>query len=179
MTEDAGTGGFHWEMFTSNRPEHGDRTLGAVLTLAHVLAVVGVMAAEPVAGLLLGSVFALFWGSILGPPWLRDRRSVVAADIRPGPPPVLVLLRRSGRKVTLPLDALTELRPLTVGHRSVDSSGSDILELRFGSKAYRTRAAFNPPANDVRLLEDALAQACPRARVHPRQDRTTWVSDSG
>lgn len=139
MTEDARADGFHWEMYASDRPEHGDRTLGVVLTLAHVLAVVGVLVPEPVAGLLLGSVFALFWGSILIPPWIRDRRSVVAAD----------------------------------------SSGNDILELGFGRRAYRTRAAFNPPANDVRLLKDALADVCPQARVHPEQNRTTWVPDNG
>ena len=179
VTEDARTDGFHWEMYTSGRPAHGDRTLGVVLTLAHVLAVVGVLVPEPVAGLFLGGVFALFWGSILIPPWIRDRRSVVAADIRPGSPSLLVLRRHSGAQVTLPLGTLTDLRPLTVGYRSADSSGHDILELGFGRRTYRTRAAFNPPANDVRLLKDALAGVCPRARVHPEQNRTTWVSDSG
>ncbi|MFJ6852613.1 hypothetical protein ACIQM3_19105 [Streptomyces sp. NPDC091271] len=41
--------------------------------------------AEPVAGLILGGVFALFRGSLLLPPRIRDRRSVVAVDIRPRP----------------------------------------------------------------------------------------------
>ncbi|MFF5896914.1 hypothetical protein ACFY8O_13400 [Streptomyces argenteolus] len=179
MTEDARTGGYHWEMYRGSGPERGDRATGVLLTLLHVAFVVGVAVPEPVAGLLLGSVFALFWGSLLVPGWLRDRRSVVAVDIRPGIPTLLVLRRRSGAKVTLPLDTLTELRPLTVGHRSADSSGNDVLDLRFGRKAYRTRAAFNPPPNDVRLLEEALAEACPQVRVHPKEDRTTWVSDHG
>ncbi|MFD6276043.1 hypothetical protein ACFWFI_10820 [Streptomyces sp. NPDC060209] len=179
MTEDKRVRAFHWEMFRNDRPQRSDWGSGVVVTLLHLFGVGAASVVEPLAGLFLGVVFAVFWGSLLLPPWIRDRRSVVAADIRPGPPPVLVLRRRSGAEVTHPLDALTELRPLTVGYRSVDGGGSKILELRVGRTAYRTRAAFNPPENDVRLLEAALRKARPRVKVHRHEDRTSWVSDSG
>ncbi|MFB4419793.1 hypothetical protein C5F59_001705 [Streptomyces sp. QL37] len=179
MTEDARADVFHWEMFRYDGPERGDRSSGIVVTLAHVLSVGAVCVAEPVAGLILGGVFGLFWGSLLLPPWIRDRRSLVAVDIVPGPPALVVLRRRNGARTTRPLDDVTDLRPLTVGYRSVDSGGSKVLELRAGRTVYRTRAAFNPPANDVQLLENALRKAGPRIRVHPHEDRTSWVSDNG
>ncbi|WP_405667435.1 hypothetical protein OG379_36040 [Streptomyces sp. NBC_01166] len=179
MTEDARADVFHWEMYRNDSPGRRDLSSGIVVTLGHVLTVGAVSVAEPVAGLILGGVFTLFWGSLLLPPWIRDRRSVVAVDIRPGPPAVVVLRRHNGAEITRPLDDVTDLRPLTVGHRSVDGGGSEVLELRAGRKVYRTRAAFNPPANDVQLLENALRKARPRIRVHRHEDRTSWVSDSG
>jgi hypothetical protein len=165
-------------MFHSDRVVKHDWGLGVFMTLLHVFVVGVAYFNEPLAGLILGAVFAVFWGSILLPPWLRDYRSVVAADIRPGPPPVLVLQRRNGSEITHPLGAVTEIRPLTVGYRSAEGSGSGILELRVGRKVYRTRAAFNPPENDVQLLANALRQACPRLVVHSHKDRSSWVSDS-
>jgi hypothetical protein len=179
VTDDERARAFHWEMYRSERSESREWGSGIVMTLLHLVPVVAVSATEPLAGLALGGVFAVFWGGILLPPWIRDLRSVVATDIRPGPTPVLVLRRRSGGQVTHHLDAVTEVRPLTVGYRSAGGGGSKVLELRVGRKAYRTRAAFNPPENDVRLLEKALRKARPQAKFHRHEDRTSWVSDSG
>jgi hypothetical protein len=178
VTEDERARTFHWEMFRSDLPTPRDWGSGVFVTLLHLFGVGAAAATEPLAGLVLGGTFAVFWGGLLLPPWIRDRRSVVAADIRSGPPPVLVLRRRSGAEVTHRLDAVTELRPLTLGYRSVDGGGSDVLELRVGRKAYRTRAAFNPPENDVRLLQEALRNALPQVKVHRHENRTSWVSES-
>ncbi|MFI0975427.1 hypothetical protein ACH4SP_00185 [Streptomyces sp. NPDC021093] len=114
-------------------------------------------------------------------PRRRDWSSgiVVTVGIRPGPPAVLVLRQRSGTETTHPLSSVTALRPLTVGYRSTEGSGESVLELRVGRRTYRTRAAFNPPANDVRLLADALRLACPWMVVGEHEDRTTWVTDAG
>ncbi|UUU29145.1 hypothetical protein JIX56_04090 [Streptomyces sp. CA-210063] len=171
---------FHWEMYRrSGRVGKSDLGTYVFATLVHVFGVFAAYVTEPLAGLIVGGVFAAFWGSILLPPWLRDIRSIVAADIRPGPPPVLVLQRRNGSTITHPLGAVTELRPLTVGIRSAGGSGGDkILELRVGRKVYRTQAAFNPPGNEVQLLADALRRACPQLVVRRHEDRTSWVSDS-
>ena len=169
---------FHWEMYRSTYTGKSDLGTYVVATLVHVFGVVVAYVAEPLAGLLVGGLFAVFWGSVLLPSWLRDTRSVVAADIRPGPPPVLVLQRYNGSTITHPLGAVTELRPLTVGNRSVDGGGNGILELRVGRKVYRTQARFNPPENDVRLLTNALRRANPQLVVRRHEDRTSWVSDS-
>jgi hypothetical protein len=171
---------FHWEMYRpSGRVGKSDLGSYVFVTLAHVFVVFGVSVSEPLGGLIVGGVFAAFWGGILVPPWLRNLRSIVAADIRPGPPPVLVLQRRHGSVITHPLGAVTELRPLTVGYRSAEGGRGDrILELRVGRRVYRTRAGFNPPGNEVQLLADALRRACPQLVAHRHEDRTTWVSDS-
>ncbi|MFI1356529.1 hypothetical protein ACH4TV_23565 [Streptomyces sp. NPDC020898] len=171
---------FHWEMYRpSDRVGKGD--LGAYVfgTLLHVFFVFAAYVMKPLGGLFVGGVFAAFWGGILVPPWLRNIRSIVAADIRPGPPPVLVLQRRHGPVITHPLGAVTALRPLTVGYRSAEGgSGDSILELRVGRRVYRTRAGFDRPGHEVQLLADALRRVCPQLVVHKHEDRTTSVSDS-
>ncbi len=171
---------FHWEMY---RPSGrvGKSDLGAYVfgTLVHVFGVFAAYVTKPLGGLIVGGVFAAFWGGILVPPWVRNLRSIVAADIRPGPPPVLVLQRRYGSRITHPLGAVTEVRPLTVGYRSAEGgSGDRILELRVGRRVYRTQAGFNRPGHEVQLLADALRRACPQVVVHRHEDRTTFVSDS-
>ncbi|MGW7414892.1 hypothetical protein [Streptomyces sp. NPDC054863] len=166
-------------MFRSTLPRQRDWSSGVVVTAMHLMGVGAACVAAPYVGLVLGAVFAVFWGSLLLPPWLRDRRSVVAADILPGPPAILVLRQRNGTGTTRPLSSVKGLRPLTVGHRSTEGSGDSVLELRVGRRTYRTRAAFNPPANDVRLLADALCLACPQMVVGEHEDRTTWVTDAG
>lgn len=171
---------FHWEMYRpGDRVGKSDLGTYVFVTLIHVFVVFAVSVSEPLGGLIVGGVFAAFWGSVLLPPWLRRIRSIVAADIRPGPPPVLVLQRRHGSRITHPLGAVTELRPLTVGYRSAEGShGDGILELRVGRKVYRTQAGFNPPGNEVQLLTDALRRACPQLVVRRHKDRTSWVSDT-
>ncbi|MEU8892696.1 hypothetical protein [Streptomyces sp. NPDC048442] len=187
MTEDSRTGpstgppndAFHWEMFRNPHPRQRDWSDGVVVTGMHLIGVGAACVAAPLIGLALGTIFAVFWGSLLIPPWLRDRRSVVSVDIRPGPPAVLVLRQRRGTETTRPLSSVTEMRPLTVGYRSTDSRGDSILELRVGRRTYRTRAAYNPPANDVQLLADALRLACPQIVAGRHENKTTWVTDAG
>ncbi|MFI5806666.1 hypothetical protein [Streptomyces sp. NPDC051561] len=179
MTDEAGTGACHWEMFDSEHVPQRDVSSGVFVTLLHLLTVGGAWVGEPLAGIALGTVFAVFWGAVLLPPYWRDRRSVVAVDIRPGPPATLVLRRYGGAETTRPLASLTRLRTLTVGYRSADSKPDEILELRVGRSVYRTRAAFNTPENDVQLLADALRLACPQVVIAPHVNRSTWASDGG
>ena len=66
-----------------------------------------------------------------------------------------------------------------VGHKS----GDQILEIRIGTKTYRTGPVpYDWPdgaEGDVRQLESALRQACPHAVSEALVNRTTWVSDTG
>ncbi|CAM5464486.1 hypothetical protein GCM10010329_32120 [Streptomyces spiroverticillatus] len=175
--QDAEPRAFRWETYRSEHPRQRDWSDGVVVTLFHVVPVGLITATQPWAGLVLGGVFGVFWGSLLIPPWVRDRRAVVAAEI--GARGELVLVRRNGKRITRPLASVTAVRPLTVGYRSVDSSGDRILEVRVAGRTYRTRAGFALPANDPLLLADALCQACPDLVIGPHADKSSWSTDSG
>ncbi|MCX5206472.1 hypothetical protein OG897_34335 [Streptomyces sp. NBC_00237] len=176
---DAEPGVFRWETYRSQHTKQRGGDGGVVITLLHVVMVAGVTVAEPWAGLVLGGVFGVFWGSLLVPPWVRDRRAVVSAEIRQGPPGVLVLVRNNGRRIVRPLDSVTTVRPLTVGYRSVDSSADHILELRVAGRTYRTRTGLTRPANDPGILQNALDRACPHLVIGPHVDKSSWVTDAG
>jgi hypothetical protein len=119
-----------------------------------------------------------------GPQMIRAMRSVDSVSIEPGPPAELVLRHWSGRTSTHHLIEVSRLRSVRIGRRSADNPrGGDIfLEIRIGTSTYRTRPVpFDCPDGadgDVRLLEDALHQACPHAAIAALVNRTTWESDS-
>ncbi|MFJ8043286.1 hypothetical protein ACIRBX_22605 [Kitasatospora sp. NPDC096147] len=171
---------FRWETYRSGTKTASDRSTTTVVVLAHVLLIGPVLLAEPWAGLVIGGALGLFWGALLIPPRLRERAAVEWAEIRPGPPGVLVLARANGAETHLPLDSVSRLGLFRVGYRSADNpdGGNRVLELRAGRRTYRTRATFNPPPNDPELLAEALRRACPDAEVTAYRNRTQWVSES-
>ncbi|MFJ9518556.1 hypothetical protein ACIRPK_09860 [Kitasatospora sp. NPDC101801] len=180
MSEAEDGGVFRWETYRSKYEGQSDRGDYVVVTVGHVLTVGAVAVAAPWAALVLGGILATFWGVLLVPPWLRERRAVEWAEIRPGPPPVLVLVRVDGRESSHPLDSVGRLQLIRTGHRSMDNpdGGQRVLELQVGGKVHRTRAAFDHPEHDPGLLAAELRRACPGAVVAEYADRRTWVSDS-
>jgi hypothetical protein len=71
-----------------------------------------------------------------------------------------------------------------IGQRSADNprGGDRILEIRIGTRTYRTRPVpFNwqdGKDGDVLLLENALRQACPHAAIAELVNRTRWESET-
>ena len=132
---------------------------------------------------LSASVFALVWalvvvGVVAGGP-------VDSVSIEHRPPARLVLGHWRGRTSTHRLTEVSRLRPVRIGLRSADNrrGGDQILEIRIGTKTYRTGPVpYDWPdgaEGDVRQLESALRQACPHAVSEALVNRTTWVSDTG